>query len=90
MTDCEDCSSETVCTKCSDNYLHPTDTNCSTTCPTGFSPNSVDHICDECNETFFPKCSVCSNITCLGCSDGEYLTADNSSCVVNCTVDEES
>ena len=90
MSDCEECSSEIVCTKCSDNYLHPTENNCSVTCPTGFYPNSTSHICEKCNETFFLECSSCSNTTCLGCSGGLYLATDSQSCVIDCKSFEAS
>ena len=90
MENCSECTSGTVCTKCTDNYLHPITTNCSIDCPNSYHPNSLTHTCDKCNETFFIECSLCSNLTCYGCSGGLFLATDNTSCVENCTLVESS
>ena len=90
MSDCEECLSSKVCTKCSTTYLRPED-YCSTDCPDGYYQNSTSHTCESCDSYFFPSCSKCSNISCEACKVGEgYLLIDKSACVENCTIDDES
>ena len=56
---CVECN-ENECLKCNLNYLHPISKNCSTTCPSTYFSNDMNHKCTLCSSSYNNGCEECN------------------------------
>lgn len=79
LNDCDLCSSETLCEKCSEGFfLFEETNNCVNECPVGYFIDKSLNICKKCNQ----NCNYCEQNICFQCDDSHYLY--NGSCVEEC------
>lgn len=72
-SNCKYCSSNTVCTVCSDTYYKRSDNLCYSSCLAGTFPNTTTMTCDQCQA----GCNTCSSgVVCMMCYSGYNLRAD--------------
>lgn len=77
---CEGCSgTNTSCSSCQNGtFLSSNQCINSSSCPNGTYPNSLNNSCSSC----LSPCDQCSTASvCLTCASGQYLVANNGTCV---------
>ncbi|KAL4449882.1 hypothetical protein ABPG74_015001 [Tetrahymena malaccensis] len=80
IENCDQCSDNKVCSKCSAGFFLLNNNSCVSQCPTKFFNDSSNQQCTSCSQ----NCQTCFDSTsngCLTCVPGTFKNSDNSSCL---------